>query len=424
MLRKSGVLISIAFIGVILSIVLIYTNYSSPTTLKQVNMHVEHKLVKYEKEWPNNHLLNKEQKLITKQLEKMSLDEKIGQMIFGGIPGVSLSKETKQLISEYHLGGIIFFSNNIENTKQTVDLVNEIKTINKENKLPILLGIDQEGGRVERLPEDIINLPKNKEIGETNNKEFSYNIGTILGKQLDAYGFNINFAPVLDVHSNPSNPVIGDRSFSADPNIVSDLGLETMKGMKSENIISVIKHFPGHGDTSIDSHIDLPVVSKQREQLNKVELIPFEHAINAGADVVMTAHILLSEIDSKYPASLSKKIITNLLRKQLEYNGVVITDDLTMGAIVDNYELETAAVKAIQAGTDMVLIAHGGYDTLTTVFEEIKSAVLNGEISEDRIDESVRRIIHLKENYELVDEQIENVDIKQLNSLINNILEE
>lgn len=423
MLKKLNVLISVAVIGVILSIVLIYNYYSSLATLKQVHMHEEHRLIKYEKEWPRNHLLNKEQRSITKQLAEMSLDEKIGQMIFGGIPDTSLSKKTKQLINKYHLGGIIFFSNNIEDSKQTLALINEIKSTNKTNTLPILLGIDQEGGRVERLPEDIAKLPKNKEIGETNNKEFSYNIGTILGKQLDAYGFNINFAPVLDVHSNPSNPVIGDRSFSADPNIVSDLGMETMKGMKSENIISVIKHFPGHGDTSIDSHIDLPVVSKQREQLDKVELIPFEHAIKAGADVVMTAHILLSEIDSKYPASLSKKVITNLLRKQLKYNGVVITDDLTMGAIVDNYELETAAVKAIQAGTDIVLIAHGGYATLTTVIAEIKSAVLNGEISEDRIDESVRRIIQLKESYRLTDEEIEDVDVKQLNNFIKNILD-
>ncbi|WP_347834036.1 glycoside hydrolase family 3 N-terminal domain-containing protein [Gracilibacillus sp. JCM 18860] len=181
-------------------------------------------------------------------INQMSLDEKIGQMIFAGISGTSANQKTKELIHKYKIGGIILYAENIETSKQTLQLLNQLKMENEDNPQPLLLGIDQEGGDVSRLPKEIIHIPTNQEIGARNNSQFSYEIGTLLGKELNAFGFNLNFAPVLDVNSNPNNPVIGgDRSFSNDTDVVSKLGIKTMKGIQSQNVISVIKHFPGHG---------------------------------------------------------------------------------------------------------------------------------------------------------------------------------
>ncbi|MGA9287069.1 MAG: glycoside hydrolase family 3 N-terminal domain-containing protein, partial [Anaerobacillus sp.] len=189
---------------------------------------------------------------MTELLSKMSLDEKIGQMMLAGINGTEVNENTKRLIHQYHVGGIIFFSNNLTDPKQTVQLLNQIKSENDANPLPLLLSVDQEGGRVTRLPGDLVNFPTNQEIGTINSPDFSYKVGTLLGKELNEFGFNLDFAPVLDINSNPNNPVIGDRSFGEDPDIVSHLGISTMKGIQSQHIISTIKHFPGHGDTSVD----------------------------------------------------------------------------------------------------------------------------------------------------------------------------
>ena len=315
----------------------------------------------------------------------------------------------------------IFFSNNLTDPKQTVQLLNQIKSENDANPLPLLLSVDQEGGRVTRLPGDLVNFPTNQEIGTINSPDFSYKVGTLLGKELNEFGFNLDFAPVLDINSNPNNPVIGDRSFGEDPDIVSHLGISTMKGIQSQHIISTIKHFPGHGDTSVDSHLELPVVNKGLDELESLELIPFEQAIKKGADVVMVAHILLPALDSTYPASLSKKVVTDILRKQLDFNGVIMTDDMTMEAITDNYQTGPAAVQAVKAGSDIVLVAHR-YDQIVKAIEAVKAAVLNGEISEERIDESVERIMKLKQEYNIEDVNVKQANVENLNQMINDLL--
>ncbi|OZU88919.1 beta-N-acetylhexosaminidase [Virgibacillus indicus] len=354
-------------------------------------------------------------------IQKMSLDEKIGQMIFGGVSGIEVTKETKKLIAGYNIGGFILYENNMESPESTIDLLNQIKQTNKQNSLPVLLGVDQEGGRVSKLPGDLVSLPASGEVGRKNDKQYSYEIGTVLGKQLQAFGFNLNFAPVMDVNSNPDNPVIGDRSFGENPEIVSNFGIETMKGIQSQNIISVIKHFPGHGDTKVDSHLQLPTVNKSLKELQELELIPFEHVIENGADVVMTAHILMPEIDPEFPASMSEKIITGILRKDLDFNGVVITDDMTMKAITNNFDIGSASVQSVKAGSDIILVAHH-YKNIVSVIDAIKAAVKNGEITEERIDESVSRIIELKKKYELDNEKVKGIDIKKLNQTIKNVL--
>lgn len=353
-------------------------------------------------------------------LATMSLDEKIGQMIMAGVEGTIPTKQTTNLIEDYKVGGVIFFSKNFTSYRQSIDLVNGIKRINSINKIPLLLSVDQEGGRVTRLP-GLEKLPTNKDIGLQNNVELSSQIGTILAQELEAYGLNMNYAPVVDVNSNPKNPVIGDRSFGDNPALVSKLGIQTMKAMQDEHIIPVIKHFPGHGDTEADSHLELPRIDKSLKELHEIELVPFIDAIEEGADVVMVAHILFDKLDSKYPSSMSKPIITDLLRKELNFDGVVITDDMMMKAIAGNYGIGEAAVQSVKAGSDIILIS-GEYEDIVSTIKALKSAVENGEISNERIDDSVKRILSLKDKYDINHHQIEYQDIQKINDQIKDVV--
>lgn len=358
---------------------------------------------------------------IEEQIKAMSIEEKIGQMVTVGIEGYTLDDNSRKLIEEYNVGGIILFGKNVDSSNQLLSLINSLKEANSKNRIPLFISVDEEGGRVSRMPKEIKKLPTSKRIGQMNNKELSYKIGTILAEELNMFGFNMDFAPVLDINSNPKNPVIGDRAYGAELEIVRDLGIETMKGIQSGGIISVIKHFPGHGDTSVDSHIGLPTIEHDIERLNSLELVPFKDAIKNGADTIMVAHILLSKIDPDYPSSLSKTIITDILREQLGFNGVVISDDMTMGAIVENYEIGNAAIKAINAGSDIVLVAHG-LDNSLAVINSIKEAVANGIISEERLNESVYRILSLKQRYNISDDVRDTIDIEDINNRINEIL--
>ncbi len=359
---------------------------------------------------------------IEEQIKLMSLDEKLGQMIIAGLEGYVVDDDARQMIESYHVGGFILYSRNVESQEQLLDLTNSLKSINANNKLPLSISVDEEGGRISRMPKELKNIPTNKEIGKINSQEFSYKIGGLLAEELKAFGFNMDFAPVLDINSNPKNPVIGDRAFGSDENIVSDLGVQTMKGMEAEGVIPVVKHFPGHGDTSVDSHVGLPSVDNDLERLKSFELIPFANAIENGADVVMVAHILMPKIDEENPATLSKAIITDILREQMNFDGVVITDDMTMGAIAENYDLGTASMKSVEAGADIILVAHG-YDNAITALKSIKEAVEKGLISEERINQSVYRILKLKQKYNLKDEEIQPANIEELNDKIDTVLD-
>lgn len=352
--------------------------------------------------------------------EAMSLDEKIGQMIFAGISGTKMNEKMDELITKYHVGGIILNGDNLVSPKQTVTYLNQIKLANK-GQVPLFFGVDQEGGRISKLPGGLIDFPANLEIGKINDLSLSYEIGTVLGKELGAFGFNVNFAPVLDVNSNPDNPVIGDRSFSSNPEIVSRLGIQTMKGLQSQSIIPAVKHFPGHGDTHVDSHLELPKVNKTLAELERLELIPFRQAVKEGADMVMIGHILVPALDENFSSSMSKKVITDILRNKIGYNGVVITDDFFMKAITNDYDIGDAAVQSIKAGSDIIMVAHD-YNKVVQVQNEIIKAVENGEISEQRIDESVARILQLKEKYKLNDSPVKPVNIDVLNQAIERVL--
>lgn len=365
--------------------------------------------------------------MIENKISEMNMDEKIGQMFIVGFDGVNPNNKITDMIQNQHAGGVILFQRNIGNPEQLLALNNALKNINMKSyampkeSIPLFLSVDEEGGSVSRLPEQLRKLPTALSVGEINDKGFSYHVGSLLAEEIKMFGFNVNYAPVLDVWSNPENTVIGDRAFGTNPNIVSDLGIETMKGIRDAGIIPVVKHFPGHGNTVVDSHIGLPKVDYDLNRLNDFELVPFKSAIENQADVVMIAHILMTSIDPENPATLSKKIVTDILRKQMGFSGVVITDDMTMGAIKMNYDIGDAAVKSVLAGSDIILVCHG-YDKQMEALNAVKDGVKNGTISEDRINESVSRILELKKRYKLNDQPSDMLKVDKINKKIDALI--
>ena len=358
---------------------------------------------------------------IEEQLAQMTVEEKIGQLLIVGMEGTTYGDQLDKLIRQHHVGGIILLGKNISTADQIVGLLNHAKTANKEYGIPLFLSVDEEGGRVSRLPTGLKKSPSAAKVGNKNDETLAYDSGVYLGELLNAFGYNMNYAPVLDVNSNTQNPVIGDRSYSADPAQVTEVALAVRRGMIDQQIISVVKHFPGHGDTHTDSHKALPVINKSLEELQKTELIPFRQAIADHVDVIMVAHILFPTLDPTNPSSLSKRIIDGLLRNEMGYDGVVITDDLTMGAIVNDYTVAEAALTSFLAGSDLLLIV-GDYKNQIETVELLHAAVATGTITEERLNESVRRILQLKARYVLEDNVTGKVDINEMNKRFKELL--
>lgn len=359
---------------------------------------------------------------IQQQINEMDLKTKIGQLLIIGLDGYRLNDTSRRMIRDYKVGGFILFKDNIETADQTVTLLNELKAANNGNAVPLWLSIDQEGGRVSRLPAEFRPTPSAKEIASKKDLAYTRGIAEAIGAELKALGFNMDFAPVLDINSNPKNPVIGDRAFGTTPQTVIAHGMESVFGINASGVAAVVKHFPGHGDTAVDSHHDLPIVEKTVEQLKQLELLPFAEAIKQDVDAIMVAHLLMRQIDEKHPASISKTVITDLLRKQLGYDGVVITDDMTMGALLKGNKIGDAAVQSILAGTDIVLVCHEDKLQLE-VLQALEAAVNNGTLTEQRIDESLTRLLRLKQKYNLFDTATTPIDLQAINSIISSSLE-
>ncbi|WP_242403747.1 beta-N-acetylhexosaminidase [Paenibacillus pini] len=355
------------------------------------------------------------------KLSQMTVEEKIGQLVLVGVDGLEVNPNTTTLIQKYKVGGIIFYKSNIKDTEQALKFMNEIKNINRENPVPLWMSVDEEGGRVSRMPEEFFKLPTSRAIGKVNNEDLSKGIGEILGRELAGFGLNMDFAPVLDINSNPRNPVIGDRSFGNNAALVSKLGMATMEGLRSQNVVPVVKHFPGHGDTSVDSHLGLPVVNYDITRLRKLELVPFIDAIKKKAEVVMIAHLLMPKLDAKQPASFSKAIISDLLRGELGFQGVVISDDMTMGAIEQNYSIETASVQAILAGGNIVLVGHE-FEKEKKAILALRKAVSDGTLSEDVLNNRVYAILKLKQAYGINNELAAGPDVTSIKSDTRNLL--
>ncbi|MGQ0695670.1 MAG: beta-N-acetylhexosaminidase [Nitrospiraceae bacterium] len=321
---------------------------------------------------------------------------KIGGLFMVGFDGTAVSAELRSFIKEYQPGGIILFSRNLELAEQIVELTNELQQTSPHS--PLLISIDQEGGRVSRLPKEFTIFPPCEVLGRCHSSELAYAAAATIAKELKAVGINMNLSPVLDVNSNPANPVIGDRAFGSTPASVCELGLATVGGLQDNRVVACGKHFPGHGDTSADSHKELPVVTAPRERLEQIEFPPFRHAAAHGVASMMTAHVLYRALDERRPATLSPTIIGKLLREDLRYDGVVLTDDLEMHAIIDHYGIEEAAVQSIQAGCDMPLICKDRNREVAAI-SAVDKAVADGTITVDRLEQSLARIARLKERF-------------------------
>ena len=333
-------------------------------------------------------------------VKNMSVDELIGQMLIGSYAGTSLSNDTINAIEEYKLGNFIFMGNNTPSGVEAASLATAL-----QNKfistlgIPGFISIDQETGRICRLTNGATRFLGNMASAATGDAHDRFLIGEAVGEELKTYGINFDLAPVLDVNNNPNNPVINNRSFSDNQMLVSLYGEEMMKGLMSEDVMACAKHFPGHGNTATDSHYGLPIINSSLDELYQIELAPFIHAIYSGIDAIMTTHILFTVLDSDYPATLSKKILTDLLRGDLGFDGLIVTDGMEMQAITNYYGAKQAPVLAVKAGADMLC-----YTTISgavTAITAIKEAYNNNEITKDRLEESVMRIIMKKNKYHL-----------------------
>jgi beta-N-acetylhexosaminidase len=313
-----------------------------------------------------------------------------------GFDGTLVSPEWAELQARYKPGGMILFARNLEDPAQIIELTNGLQT--RSPHTPLLIAIDQEGGRVSRLPKGFTVFPPCGVVGACRSEELAYAAAAVTAAELRAVGVNMNMAPVLDVHSNQDNPIIGDRAYGTEPDVVAELGVAAVRGFQGKGVVACGKHFPGHGDTSTDSHKELPVVKASAEVLFERELPPFRRAIAEGLASIMTAHVVYPALDAQRPATLSPAILTGLLREQLGFDGVIVTDDLEMHAIVDHHGIGDAAVQAFLAGADILLICKD-HDRAVAAMEAVRKAVESGIISPDRLDTSVRRIMQLKRKF-------------------------
>lgn len=352
---------------------------------------------------------------IKKQLEGMTADEKVGQLVVAGFEGYEVDENLSSLITEDKIGGAILFSRNISDAQQLCDLTNQMKRTAGEG-IPLLIGMDEEGGAVTRLPDDVLSMPAAFTLAQNGDKDTCYNAGKQIASQLKGFGLSTGFCPDLDIWSNPDNTVIGNRAFGTDAASVVRYGLAAMDGVRQGGAIPVVKHFPGHGDTAEDSHYSLPVVTKTKQELYEEELIPFQKAIEQGVPAIMVTHLQCTQLDGTYPASISKDIVQGLLRDEMGFQGVVFTDDMTMGAIAENYSIGKACVLSLNAGCDMLLVCHE-YENVNEALTALKEAVRSGEISPDRLDQAVTRILKLKADYNVTSDPVTLPDLEKMNAI-------
>ena len=314
-----------------------------------------------------------------------------------GLQGASLDKDAEDLILNHHVGGFILFGRNFENPRQLAGFINDLQALalSQPDGAPLFISVDQEGGRVARLKEPFTAYPCAGVLGIAKSEALAYKFGRSLAGELSAVGINMDFAPVLDVNSNPANPVIGDRAFSDDPEWVARLGSAFVRAFNDNGILPVGKHFPGHGDTSLDSHLEMPYVKRDARSLENVELFPFGQVFKKGLDAIMTAHVIYPAWDDKYPATFSEAILGKIPRKKLGFEGIIISDDLEMKAVADNFSLESIPALGIQAGLDVFLVCHDT-DKIRTLHDLMVKGVEGGGISKESIRRSSRRIAEIK----------------------------
>ncbi|MBO9665420.1 MAG: beta-N-acetylhexosaminidase [Bdellovibrio sp.] len=327
----------------------------------------------------------------------MSINQIIGQHMFIGIQGHSLTADEKKFIVEQNIGGICLFGRNVAEPKQVHDLCAEIQSLRhrQADKAPLFIGIDMEGGRVHRLKAPFTVWPPLRKLGDLDAPTVSFHFANRMGMEMKAVGINLDFAPSVDVFTNAANTVIGDRSISSDPESVARHASALVRGYIKAEILTCAKHFPGHGNTIVDSHYDLPVENTDLESLEKCELIPFKKAFKSRVDMVMTSHIMFPKIDPDWPVTLSETFIQKIIREELRYKGMVITDDLGMKAMADHYGVEEIPVRALKAGVDLLLYCNE-FDVPPIAIEAILGATAQGTLDKAQLEQSHRRILDLK----------------------------
>ena len=321
----------------------------------------------------------------------------IGQLLIGSFPATTVPPELRSLAKEFDLGGVILFSRNVETPEQVVELAADGEALGRQ--APAWVSVDQEGGRVARLKEPFTRWPPMAVLGRAKSDALAERFARALARELKAVGITLDYAPVLDIHTNPTNPVIGDRALAEKADEVARLGSAIIRALQDEGVAACGKHFPGHGDTTTDSHFELPLVEHPPDRLRAVEFEPFRAAIRARVAFIMTAHVLVPAIDEQRPATLSPAIVQRILRDELKYDGVILSDDLEMKAISNRMAVPAAAVEAIQAGCDGVLVCSGDVDLQAQTLESIVKAVETGEISPGRIDDAMKRLARAKERF-------------------------
>ncbi|MFG2073954.1 beta-N-acetylhexosaminidase [Nonomuraea maritima] len=345
-----------------------------------------------------------EQTPVERALSRMSVEEKVGQLFMPVIYGTtadSASEENQarygartpaEVIEKYHLGGVILFPYNVKSVSQVVGFTNGLQ---RASKVPLLIATDQENGLVSRFAAVMSTFPGAGEIGKTGKPELAQQVAEATGKELRALGVNLDFAPVADVNVNPRNPVIGTRAYGDDPTLVAKMVAAAVKGFDAAKMAATAKHFPGHGDTTVDSHTGLPVIGHTKAEWERIDAPPFKAAIKAGVDAVMSAHIVFPKLDrSGDPATLSKTILTGLLRDELGFTGVISTDALNMAGVRKKYDDGEIAVRAVLAGADLLLMPND----LQKAQRAVLAAVKSGRITKERLDQSVTRLLTLKDH--------------------------
>src|SRR5437016_4619853 len=332
----------------------------------------------------------------------MTLEEQIGQVLMVGFWGDTPSQEVIDLILRYHVGNVLLFSRNVREAGQVLELTASLQAMAKEagQRYPLFIAIDQENGIVQRLGEAATIFPGNMALGAIGSDEIAFKVALATGRELQALGINMNLAPVVDVNNNAANPVIGVRSFGEDAQQVARLSAAMVRGYAAAGILSCLKHFPGHGDTAVDSHLALPLIPYDLERLEALELVPFRGGIEAGAECVMIAHVSFPALTQQnmLPATLSPAIVKGLLREKLGFSGIILSDCMEMRAISDTFGTERAAVTALQAGVDLVLVSHE-FKRQRASIEAIQAAIQSHELNAQAVRQAAERVLKLKAHY-------------------------
>lgn len=327
----------------------------------------------------------------------MSIRELIGQHMLIGVSGATLTNEEKKFIVDNNISGVVLFARNCIEPKQIRDLCAEIQSLRHKmkDKAPLFIGIDMEGGRVHRLKPPFTQWPPLKKIGDLDAPTVAFHFTQRMGTELLSVGINLDFAPCIDVYTNPLNTVIGDRAVSTDPHQVEKMASALVRGYIKSGVLSCAKHFPGHGHTIIDSHEELPIEDADINRLNEVELVPFRKALRSRVDMVMTAHILFKNVDPKWPVTLSETFLKKMMRDELKYKGLIITDDLDMKAMAKHYDKDQIPIRAMQAGADLLLYCNEP-ESPPVAIEGLMSAVAQGQLNKSDLEQTHRKILDVK----------------------------